>query len=151
MALSDLYEAHTDRSEAYRKAFQPVNGQIGMAVFIDGNFAGLELVAKAGHFARAHDKLIQSYVMDALETETTAGKPFHESFRDSAAGFLDMAARASVHINDSVALGEDVRLEGEEIVGAGLQFEGHVLQLSVFRRDPDSPGRSQSIKMLPQF
>jgi hypothetical protein len=62
-----------------------------------------------------------------------------------------MAARASVHINDSVALGEDVRLEGEEIVGAGLQFEGHVLQLSVFRRDPDSPGRSQSIKMLPQF
>lgn len=39
MALSDLFEAKRETSEDYLKNFFPVEKQLGMAVFIDGNIA----------------------------------------------------------------------------------------------------------------
>ena len=40
MAMADLYESHKDLSNEYMKAFHPVDKQIGMVVFIDGQVAG---------------------------------------------------------------------------------------------------------------
>ena len=45
MAMADLYESHKDLSSEYMKAFHPVDKQIGMVVFIDGQVAGVELLA----------------------------------------------------------------------------------------------------------
>ena len=42
---------------------------------------------------------------------------------------------ASVETRKSVALGRDVRLESSEIVGSALEFEGHILHMTIFAND----------------
>ncbi len=47
--------------------------------------------------------------------------------------FLAGAAGAPMDRRKSVSLGWDIRLESETIVGAGLEFEQQILQLSLFQ------------------
>lgn len=141
MALSDLYESHEDLSRAYLKAFQPVDRQIGIVVFIDGEVAGLEVLDKFEAFRKNHPKLVQSYVMDALETAVVQAKGKRKASKARASRLLESAGKSTVEKRNSVALGQDVRLESAEVVGAGLEFEGQVLQLTIFQQDDeDSSG-----------
>lgn len=134
-AMADLYESHSTRSSEYLKAFQPVDRQVGMGVFIDGTLAGVELVTRFQGFHAVHGKLVHSYVMDALETADgeidSAANPSASSLRH----VLRAAADAEVKRRNSVALGQDIRLESPHVLAAGLEFEGQILQLSVFLAD----------------
>lgn len=142
MALSDLYDSYEDLTRAYLKAFQPVDHQIGIVVFINGELAGAELLEKFDTFRKNHPKLIQSYVMDALETARLKLAEKTKPSKAKTAKVLESASQASVEKRNSVALGEDIRLESQELVGSGLEFEGRVLQLTVFRKDDeDTSGR----------
>jgi hypothetical protein len=135
MALSDLYESHQSLTVDYLKAFHPVDNQIGMIVFIDGEVAGIEILGRFETFNKNHSKLVQSYVMDALETVRTEEKPETKSLKTKAIKILESSTQASVEKRKSVALGEDVRFESNEIVGAGLEFQGFVIQMSLFLKD----------------
>ena len=135
MAMADLYETHQDTSQDYLKAFHPVDNQIGLAVFIDGEVAGVELLDKFETFRKNHEKLVQSYVMDALETEVDGAKAGSKPSKAKATKMLESAANATVEKRDSVALGMDVRLESNEVIGAGLEFDGQLLQISIFLQD----------------
>jgi hypothetical protein len=147
MAMSDLYESHEDLAGRYLKAFHPVENQIGMVVFIDGEIAGVELLDKFDTFRRTHKKLIHSYVMDALETAMLKDKPRGKPSKAIATKILESAASASVEKRKSVALGKDVRLESKVVVGAGLEFEGQVLQMSIFvNSEAERISRSGSLR-----
>ena len=147
MAMADLYETHQETSEDYLKAFHPVDNQIGLVVFIDGEVAGVELLDKFETFRRNHEKLVQSYVMDALETASRQVGTRSKPSKAKATKLLESAARATVEKRNSVALGKDVRLDSNEVVGAGLEFESQVLQLTLFQRDDEetSGGRRTSM------
>lgn len=144
MALSDLYESHQEMTDDFLKAFHTVDHQIGMIVFIDGKIAGLELVGKFSAFKKNHPKLAQSYIMDALETATVSKKSGAKASKARVSKVLESAAAATIEKRQSVGLGEDIRLESEEIVGAGLQYEGRVLQMSIFLNDLDELEKMKS-------
>jgi hypothetical protein len=134
-AMSDLYEAHTETAEEYRKAFHAVDKQLGMAIFIDGEIVGIEFLGKYEPFRQAHDKLVQSYVMDALETAGDARKSKGRPSKTKVSRILESAAKGSAEKRLSVALGQDIRVESEDVVGAGLELEGEVLQLTLFLKN----------------
>jgi hypothetical protein len=147
MAMSDLYESHEDLSLKYLKAFKPVDKQIGMAVFIDGHMAGVELLCQFDAFTKSHAKLVQSYVMDALETAVVKVKGKARPSKTKATGMLQSAAMASVERRQSVALGEDVRLEADDLMGAGLAFESEIIQISIFlKSEEETSPRSRSMR-----
>ncbi len=147
MAMSDLYEAHQETSGDYLKAFHPVDNQIGLVVFIDGEVAGVELLDKFRTFRKNHEKLVQSYVMDALETSGNVAKARSKASKAKATKLLESAAKATVEKRKSVALGQDLRLDSNEVVGAGLEFETQILQLTLVQRDDEdiSGGRRTSM------
>jgi hypothetical protein len=132
MAMADLYEAHQEASEDYLKAFHPVDNQIGLVVFIDGEVAGVELLDKFETFKNIHEKLVQSYVMDALETASLNPRTKSKPSKAKTSKILESASKSAVEMRKSVALGEDLRLEAGSVVGSGLEFEGQVLQLTIF-------------------
>jgi hypothetical protein len=135
MAMADLYESHRDLSSEYLAAFRPVDKQIGIVVFIDGQVTGLELVAKFETFEKTHSKLVNSYVIDALETAASQEKPSSQTLKAKASKVLDAVQKARLEVRRSVALGNDLRFESSDVIGAGLEFEGQVLQLSVFSKN----------------
>lgn len=147
-AMSDLYESHRGVSKKYLKAFHAVDNQVGIIVFIDGELAGVEILARFDAFRKTHEKMVSSYVMDAIETAAggTAGD-MKRPTRVLATKTLEVARDASVQRRRSVALGEDIRLEAEDLVGAGLEFEGHVVHLTLFKKDDgeQSGGRKHSM------
>jgi len=114
-----------------------MDNQVGMVVFIDGHMAGLELLGRFKTFRNSHAKLVHSYVMDALETLDAQIKPREKPSRSQAARIMESAGKVSVEKRSSVALGQDVRLVSDEVVGAGLEFEGQVIQMSVFMEEED--------------
>ena len=146
MAMADLYESHRDQTESYLSAFRPVFNQVGMIVFIDGEVAGIEILHKFQSFREIHSKLVKSYVMDALETANQNCKPNHQSLRARASKLLESAQMSRIEERKSVALGNDLRLESERLVGSGLEFEGQILQLSIFGSD-NGNGTSAQGKM----
>ncbi len=146
MAMADLYESHRDATEAYLSAFRPVFNQVGIIVFIDGSVAGIEILNKFQSFRDIHSKLVSSYVMDALETTNLEIKPNHQSLRAKASNLLEAVHQASIEERQSVALGNDLRLQSERCMGSGLEFEGQIIQLSIFGSD-NGNGTSAKTKM----
>jgi hypothetical protein len=56
---------------------------------------------------------------------------------------IQLAHLAKIEERKSVALGNDLRLESERLVGSGLEFEDQIIQLSIFGSGNDngsSPG-----------
>jgi len=135
MALSDLFEAQRETSEDYLKNFSLVDKQMGLAVFIDGNIAGVEFLGRHDKFQLLYHKLVSSYVMDALENEVEAPKEQTSRSFNGLIGFLADAAQSPLDRRKSVSLGWDIRLESENVVGAGLEFEQQILQMSLFKKD----------------
>lgn len=135
MALSDLCEAKKDTTEDYLKNFSLVDKQMGLAVFIDGNIAGVEYLGNHDKFQLLYHKLVSSYVMDALENDIEAPKEQTSRSFNILIGFLADAAKSPLDRRKSVSLGWDMRLESENVVGAGLEFESQILQLSLFQKD----------------
>jgi hypothetical protein len=93
MAMSDLYEAHEGNTDDHLKAFHPVDNQIGLVVFIDGETAGMELLDKFETFRKNHEKLVQSYVMDALETAGGVAKARSKPSKTKATKLLESAGQ----------------------------------------------------------
>jgi hypothetical protein len=89
--------------------------------------------------------LVQSYVMDALETARTKNKPEAKTLKARAATMLESAGQASVEKRQSVALGDDVRLESNEIVGAGLEYEGMMLHMSIFLKEDNAAEEGKNL------
>jgi hypothetical protein len=80
--------------------------------------------------------------MDALETAVFNEGHDTKASKAKAGKILESTVNAAVQRRKSVGLGEDVRLESDEILGAGLEFEGQLLQMSIFlRRDEMSSPR----------
>jgi hypothetical protein len=147
MALSDLYISKQTSVAEYQKSFSPQENQIGMAVFIDGALAGIEFLDKYDKFRLTHKKLVTSYIMDALETVNPDKEYKADASKEKVLDYLTVAANAVLELRPSVALGQDVRLDSDGLMGAGLEFEGQILQLSLFLKNNNSVGQKRESSM----
>lgn len=141
-ALSDLFEARRDTIDDYLKNFSLVTQQIGLAVFIDGTIAGVEIFGRHDKFQILYPKVVSGYIMDALENDLAASERHTSLFFNMLVGFLAEAAKAPLDRRKSVSLGWDIRLESEALVGAGLEFENQILHLSLFQKDSGQKTRN---------
>jgi hypothetical protein len=85
----------------------------------------LDYLSRPEAFARLYPKLLEGYLLDAIEIldGTPSGDP--ESF-------LTTLAEAPRSRGPSAGLGEDVRLRGDGVVGSGLELGGELVQLCAF-------------------
>ncbi len=132
MAMSDIYESMKSSSEGYMQTFRPVTGQIGFIALIDRQIAGMEIINNYEVYARSHGKLVNSYVLDAIETAGLNSQTGQRSLRLRAGNFLGRLAESTVEERRSVSLGQDLRVHGPKITGCGLSYQNEIIQLSLF-------------------
>ncbi len=128
-ALHEVYQQSEERLNAYVTAFSAPTAQ-GMIVVINGEVVGADLFDHAETLTALWPKLLRSYALDAMErdhVETAA----HPSIIDTKE-FLTQAQSAHDEIYESVGLGSDVRLSGEQVTGSGLLWEDHLVHASLF-------------------
>jgi hypothetical protein len=114
------------RIHTLRGALPLAPGQTG-ALLALGDRLCLDYASRPEAFARLYPKLLDGYLLDAIER--LDGEPGTEA---RVASFIAAAAAAPSKREPSVGLGQDLRLAGPGVVGSGLTLDDELRQLSVF-------------------
>lgn len=132
-AQADIYRGWESPLADLRTAFPAVPGQCG-ALFALGDQLCLDWVSRPEAFMRLYPKLLDGYLLDALERLDGEPAPVARL-----GAFARTVERAERERRPSIGLGEDIRLRGEGVIGSGLEVEGELVQMSAFSL-PDGPG-----------
>jgi hypothetical protein len=128
-AAADIYRDREAALAELRGAVPPAPGQSGALLAI-GDRLCLDYLSRPDAFARLYPKLLDGYLLDALEhLDGEAADP------ERMAGFLAGADAAPSRKQSSAGLGDDLRLAGRGLVGSGLVLDEELLQLSAFTSD----------------
>ena len=131
-AMFDIYEHCTKRIDDYVGAFAAMDRQIGAVFTINGNIFGFDLFDSPGTFEKLLPKLVRSYALDAIDTDTKkAVAPSRESVEE----LLLAITQAEAKTFPASGEGVDVRLTGPNLMGAGLIVNGRVVHLGAFRTE----------------
>lgn len=132
-AQRDIFASSEKTLTELRKAFPFVPGQAGSLLAL-GHRLCLDYVSRPEAFARLYPKLLDGYLLDAVER--LDGGPASE---EQLAGFLAAAAAAPSKRQSSAGLGEDLRLAGTGLVGSGHILDEELVQLCLFSADEEQP------------
>ena len=129
-AMEDVYAQQKQRLEGYTAAFKLVPDQSGAVVAQDGSVVGLELFDSPATFARFFDKLLKSFALDAIDTpQPVDAVPAADIAHDFIARLMASSAETFAALGD----GEDMRLQGADVVAGALVADGRVRHLAGFR------------------
>jgi hypothetical protein len=128
-AQSDIFAARERDLGTLRSAFPLERGQAGAVLALGPDVLCLDYVSRPEAFARLYPKLLDGYLLDALEHLDVA--PQGSARLEGFVGAVHAAPRRR---QPSPGLGEDIRLLGDGVVGSGLELDGEELQLSAYTR-----------------
>ena len=131
-ALHDLYSDHAHKLDEMVGTCSLPEGSNGAAFAIRGRIVGADLFDQPGTLRKLWSKLVRSYAADALEDpeEKPATVDAHQ-----VSEWLKSASAAEQHWFDSPGVGQDVRIEGDSLVGASLVVDEHPIHLELFREE----------------
>ena len=148
-AMGDVYEAKSYDLENYIKAFELVEGQKGLLVFINGKIMGLDVISSKSAYKILHKKLIKSYALDSMVQK--GDKKIRSNInRDMADKFIKEIIISEETKNESVGYGYDYRFASDSYVGSTLVFNDEVIHASFFKSleiDDDEIGGMARSKM----
>jgi len=132
-AAADIYRSRKEDLAARRGVFPLLAGQAGAVLALGDERLCLDYLSRPAAFARLYPKLLDGYLLDALEHDGTRARPERPAELVAA---LDALPRRRAR---SAGLGEDLRLAGAGIVASGLVLDGELVQLSAFTSEAERP------------
>jgi hypothetical protein len=140
-ALYQTYEDHRQRLDDVLGKLHSPEDCSGVVFAFAGKIAGADLFDKPATLAKLWPKLVRSHTLDVLEVAETQAAPLTA---DAVQQWLRSAAGARVEPFKSPGLGDDVRLEGDSLVGAGLVVDDHPVHVELFVNDNPATGAEAS-------
>ncbi|MBE3138780.1 MAG: hypothetical protein IMZ63_03070, partial [Actinobacteria bacterium] len=144
-AMKDVFNSVEEQLEEYIKNFNIVPEQKGLFVFIDGKIAGFDVLSLSSAYGKIHSKLIKSYSMDAIRSDSTrremanpgrnrnAGMESLDISIEQAKYFIEEIKDCNETKFKSAGLGYDYRYEGEFCVGSALLVEECAIHMAFFK------------------
>jgi hypothetical protein len=130
-AASALFERYQEDLDEFVSELKPMSGQVGAAFLVNGQFAGLDILAGPDLLARLLPKLVRSYALDAMDDE--ANVPTNESTTaepiQSVKHAIGAITRMNAESHPAIGRGQDLRLKSEGLIGAALVAEGNLVHL----------------------
>ena len=131
-AMGDVYEAKSNDLENYIKAFELVEGQKGLLVFINGEIMGLDIISSESAYKILHKKLIKSYALDAMVQKDNK-KIGSNINTEIAHKFIKEIIKSEETKNESVGYGFDYRFASDSYIGSTLVFNDEIIHASFFK------------------
>ena len=140
-AMRDVHENRREDISDYGRHFPLVPGQQGILVAIGQEVMGMDAVTYPQAYALLHEKLVQSYVLDAITLSSgkrsTSGKTQAQDFINSIEGCETMKYKSAGH-------GWDVRFQGKKVIGSVLAYRGGAVHLAFFASLAQRPGKEHN-------
>ncbi|MFZ0929032.1 MAG: DUF6569 family protein [Syntrophobacteraceae bacterium] len=114
--------------EQYVAAFHPTERQIGGIYFgASGIPLGVEFLADTRLYAASHDKILRSFAFDVVSAPNVNGAPV-----DGATAFWRRLVECEFSSHRSVGTGDDIRVDQNGFIAAGLIWSGVMIHFSGF-------------------
>ncbi|MGH3031881.1 MAG: ARPP-1 family domain-containing protein [Gaiellaceae bacterium] len=126
-AQADVFASRERDLAALRGAFPLEPGQAGAVLALGPELLCLDYVSRPEAFEHLYRKLLDGYLLDAIEHLDVAPA---EAGRLE--GFVGAVTAAPRRRQPSAGLGEDVRVAADGVVGSGLELDGELVQVSAF-------------------
>jgi hypothetical protein len=143
-AMQALYKA-PEREHTLKETVEALprpEGALGFVALLGSEVLGAELFSDEALADAYWQTLARSYAIEALDAGDRDGEDAGLGVSVDGAHLLEAALTAEVQVHQSPGLGEDARLVGAHVMGAGLVHDGAVVHMSVFPEDGDSGGGS---------
>jgi hypothetical protein len=127
-AMHEIYESRGQSLDGYLSAFPYVAGAVGLAVALGGRMAGADLFDQSETAETLWPKLVRSYALDAMDSADGGTVE-----RTRAERLIGRTRGGHAETFPSLALGEDVRFDGDGVVGGGLIYEETPIHITLFR------------------
>jgi hypothetical protein len=131
-ALHDVFQDYGERLDQVLQSLPAPDGCHGAAFAVNGNIVGADLFDKSATLNKLWPKLLKGYAIDALEDAREKAKLLEP---ESVTGWLKKASSAKHDCFDSPGLGQAVRIEGDELVGAALVVDQQPIHVELFREE----------------
>ena len=131
-AMGDVYEAKSYDLDNYINAFELVEGQNGIIVFINGEIMGLDVISSKSAYKILHKKLIKSYALDSM-VEKENKKISSNINIAKVQQFIKEIISCEETKNDSVGYGYDYRFDCDSYIGSTLVVNDDVIHASFFK------------------
>ena len=132
-ALNEVYENYESRLKRIADLKVPA-GSSGAVFAFDGRIVGMDLFDQSVTFEKLWPKLVRSYAIDSFETSE---QPSNLT-RDAVVAWLNVALSAKSEKFRSPGIGDDVRFEGEHLVGSSLLVEDEPIHTELFTTSPQT-------------
>ena len=139
-AAAAMYEHRRDQLDWMIKSIEPVPSQVGAVFTIRGAIAGLDVFDSPRTWRRTMPKLLRSYGLDALDGAIGGG------VAAAPARFLQGVAQATCTTYKGVGDGQDLRFEGNGIIGAALETHRGVVHVVAFPASEEGRGLADSLR-----
>jgi hypothetical protein len=127
--MEQIYEDHGPTLEEKAQKLKCPESCNGVVFVRKGQVVGADMFDQPETLRKLWTKLLRAQLLDILaESDTTAAIPEPTVVRQ----WLESAAKSEAKAYQSPALGEDVRLKGEHVAGAGLVVEEQPVHVQVF-------------------
>lgn len=129
-AMHDIFQAKRAELDGALSALQQAPEQSGVVVLVNDRVAGFDLLSSTRAYRVVHDKIVQSYALDALVGETL---PTTEGLREKVDAFLGASRACAERAYPVVGCGSDYRYEAPGILGSALVSDGKIIHLNLYR------------------
>jgi hypothetical protein len=141
-AMHEIYRSREQDLAAYQQALSYVAGAVGLIVALNGKVAGADLFDQPHTAEVLWAKLVRSYVLDALQ-----GRAGDAAAQEQATRVLERARSARSEVFPSTALGEDVRMEGDGVIGGALVYAETPVHVSLFATEGERTSAQEEVGM----
>jgi hypothetical protein len=133
-AAADIYRGRDHALSRLRRAFPVAPGQSGAVLALGDDQLCLDYLSRPSAFTRLYPKLLDGYLLDALEH--LDGK---SASSDRLLDFVRALKMMPQRRSPSAGLGDDLRLVGPGVIASGLVVDRELLQLSAFTSNASEP------------
>lgn len=130
-ALEDVFGNYEKKLAETLERFPAPTDCSGAVFVINGRIAGADLFDKPDTLRKLWPKLIKSCTIEALEP---SAKPAGSLPPEAISRWLEAATSAKLESFPSPGLGRDVRIEGDDVVGASLLIGELPVHMELFPR-----------------
>jgi len=125
-----VYEEVAPKFDDYKQSVKVVPSQIGFMAFINGRFAGLDIVGDQNVFTDLYESLVNSYFLDALSYSNEDTLELNtESLRSQV---LDELTKSQLTRGDNIGAEKREEIKGDNSLGELVSFNEKPVHLALF-------------------
>jgi hypothetical protein len=138
--MRDVYEVRREEIDDLAAPVRPAPGQCGLLAMRQGTVIGMDLVSRPEAYERLHDRLVRSYALECLGSESTVDS---SSSLAEAKRFVVSLAELSATRHRAPGSGVSHRFTVPGLVGDALTYRSAVLHAAFFATGQTvaAPGR----------